>query len=152
MPTYDGTGPGGTGSRTGRGLDRRSQAAGKTTPTTLEDPALAAAVLDRVIERGYWPWPGGPGRGLRDGRRGYGRGVATETLAIDEPADPGAKTRQREALLRLRIETLTAELDRMKKLLSKCPPADEPRRAGGSAPHSGSSADLNWLESPANRD
>jgi hypothetical protein len=106
-----------------------SQAVDKTTPTTLEDPALAAAVLDRVIERGYWPWPGGPGRGLRGGRRGRGRGFATEAPAIDEPADPGARTRQHEAFLRLRIETLTAELDRMKELLSKCSPADEPRRA-----------------------
>jgi hypothetical protein len=126
MPIYDGTGPGGTGSRTERGMGRRNQGADKTTPTVLEDPALAAALLDRVIERGYWPWPGGPGRGLPGGRRRRGRGLATETPAIDEPADPGAQRRQHEAFLRLRIETLTAELDRTKELLSKCSPADEP--------------------------
>jgi len=129
MPIYDGTGPGGTGSRTGRGMGRCSQTADETTPTALEDPALAAAVLDRVIESGYWPWPGGPGRGARSRSGGRGRGSATKTLAMDEPADPGARRRQHEAFLRLRIETLTAELDRTKELLSKCSPADEPSRA-----------------------
>ena len=87
MPIYDGTGSKGTGSRTGRGMGPCSQAADETTPTALENPALAAALLDRIIENGYWPWPGGPGRGR--GRRG--RGVATETPAIDEPGDPGAE-------------------------------------------------------------
>ena len=129
MSIDDETGPGGTGSRTGRGMARCNPPAGRTTPTILENPALAAAVVDRVIERGYWPWPDGPGRGLRGGRRGRARSSTTATPATDERADPGSRRRQQEAFLRLRIETLTAELDRTKELLSKCSPADEPTRA-----------------------
>lgn len=117
MPGFDRTGPAGAGPRTGRARGLCNRPGERA--TAIEDPDLAASILDRGIARGYWPWAGGPGRRFRGGGRGRGRGFGRGWRAIEDAADPDATPRQHAAFLKWRMETLTEELNRVKERLSE---------------------------------
>jgi hypothetical protein len=117
MPGYDRTGPMGAGARTGRERGRGARPAEKL--ASVEDPYQYYGV-----GWGYWPWADDGGHGFRGGRRGRGRGFGRSGRAIEDPATPDGTSHLQETLLIRRMEALTAQLDDLKKLLTKQGPAD----------------------------
>ena len=119
MPGYDRTGPMGAGVRRGRGRGRCARLADEA--TSAEDPYQYYGV-----GWGYWPWGNGGDHQLRGDGQGRGRGFGRTTRAIQNCADPVDTWYQQEPFLRLQMEALTAQLDTVRKLLSKYSPADGP--------------------------
>jgi hypothetical protein len=111
MPGYDRTGPVGAGPRMGRSLGRCGRPDGRT--TGIEDTYLDSRV-------GWFtrPWGGGRGRGFGRRGRGRGRGSGMGWRDVDDPVADDLPPRQRQAFLRRRIQDLTAQLDRLKRLHS----------------------------------
>ena len=119
MPGHDGTGPMGAGAHPGRGQGRGRCARAVDEAASVEDPYQYYGV-----GWGYWPWGNGGGRRFRGGGRGSGRGSGRAQRAIRDSANSDDTWRQQEPFLRLQLEALEAQLERVKRLLSKYSPAD----------------------------
>ena len=111
MPRNDGTGPVGTGPRTGRGLGRCGRPADGNRP--VEDPRQGEGAGGYGRRRG-----GGPGRGFGNGGRRRRRGFGMGSEASQDPAGVEVAPTRGQAFLRRRISELMAQLHGVSRLPS----------------------------------
>jgi len=117
MPGHDGTGPIGAGARTGRGRGQCTQPVDEA--ASVEDPYQYYGV-----GWGYSPWGKGGGRRFRGAGPGRGRGSRRASRTIQDATNSDDTWCQQEPFLRLQLEALEAQLDRVKRILSKYSPTD----------------------------